>query len=311
MAQAVDDVLPIFNFSLDDLPGEVWRPVFEAEKYAVISQFGRVKRIGREVIASSGDLRYYRPRIFKSTVRTSYKMSDGKYTYTLLCQVTVGRYYFLFNPMRMVYYRYCNNFPIHNQDYIVSAINGDDLDIRPDNLRLLYIPNVKASMNRDRRSRNPDRNIRLYKKAIISNSIIHRIKLVSCYDRNGKHVYTYDNIYVAHLKSGHPVSALETALTQPFTLLGGYLWRSGKRMSVEVSLFHLKEASDKKHQNGLRITQFDLSGNPINYYYSLDDAVAENDVLEPELLDCLEGRIQFAGFFMWKVGFWEKPIPGI
>jgi hypothetical protein len=311
METVLQNTLPIFNFSLNDLPGEHWRPVYGAEDYAVISQFGRVKRISRGVVAITGARRTYKDRIFKSMVRTYYRMRDGRYTYSLICLVSAGDFRLTFNPMRMVYHRFCSTFPFHDQDYMISAINGDDLDIRPDNLRLTHIPNAKSVLHKDKTTENPERTIRLYKKAIISNSIIHRVKLVSCYDRNGQWQQTYENIYVAHMKTGFAVSEIEKALTEPLTLLGKYLWRSGKKYSIDVSLFQLKEEDDRKQQSGLRITQFDLNGNPINYYYSLEDAVSENAVLEPELLDCLQGRIQCAGFFMWKVGFWEKPIPGM
>jgi len=238
-------------------------------------------------------------------------MRDGKYNYTLICQVSVGNFHFTFNPMRMVFYLYCNSFPIYNQDYIVTTKNGEDLDIRPDNLLLTHMPNAKSIMNRDRIANSPERNIRLFKNAILSKSVIYRMQLISCYNQKGELVKTYKDIYQAHLRTGLPVSSLEEALTLPLSVFGKYLWRSGKKKQIDVSLYHLKQLTDFKMQHGLHITQFDLNGNPINHYYSLEDAIQENHLNKNELLMCLEGNARTAGYFLWKTGIWETPIPGL
>ncbi|MFX1707214.1 hypothetical protein PV783_24815 [Chitinophaga sp. CC14] len=305
------DVLPIFNFSLDDLPGERWLPVYGCEKFALISQFGRVKRIAREFQTNTGAIRYYKERIYKSNVKTTIVFKDGGYHYQLICIVCAERVHYIFNVMRLVYYLFNKEFPFHNADFSVVAKNRNDLDIRPENLELIYRPDSKAVFLSTRQKFTPERKMRLFKNATYAKEVIYRRAQISCYAQNGSRICTFENIYRAHLQTKLSVTDIEHAIANPFTLLRDFYWRSGKSESIDTSLMQMQQQQIQNEQRGVQITQFDLNGNPINYYYSVAEAARDNELNETDLLDCIHGKEQVAGYFLWRKGYWDTPIPGL
>ena len=82
-------------------------------------------------------------------------------------------------------------------------------------------------------------------------------------------------------------------------------------MSIDTTIMQMREIQTEKQRNGIQLTQFDLNGNPINYYYSIAEAAADNKVEESEILECLYGKVEVAGFFMWRKGNWDAPIPAL
>lgn len=304
-------VLPIFNFSLDDLPGEVWLPVYGCEKFALASQFGRVKRAARNFKAYTGDMRYYKERIYKSNVKTTIAFKDGGYHYHLICIVCAERVHYVFNVMRMVYYLFNEEFPFHDVDFSVVARNGNDLDIHPENLQLMYRPDSKASYLSTRQKYTPEKKMRLFKNATYAKEVIYRRAQISCYAQNGSRICTFENIYRAHLQTKLSVTDIEQAIANPFTLLKDFYWRSGKSLTIDTSLMQMQQQQIQNELRGVQLTQFDLNGNPINYYYSIAEAARDNDLKESDLLDCLHGKEQIAGYFLWRTGYCDTPIPGL
>lgn len=304
-------VLPIFNFSLNDLPGEIWLPAYRCEQFALISQFGRVKRIARDFLANTGAMRHYKARIYRPNVKTTVAFKDGRFHYHLVCTVCAEREHYIFNVMRMVYYLFNQEFSYDDADYSIVPMNGNDLDIRPQNLELIYRPDSKASSLSVRQKYTPERKMRLFKNAIFAKEVIYRRAQISCYDEEGFKILTFENIYSAHLKTKLAVSEIERAIANPFTLLNDYYWRSGKSLKIDTSLMRIQLQQIENERKGFQLTQFDLNGNPINYYYSIFDAAFDNDLNESDLINCLQGKAQVAGYFLWREGCWDTPILGL
>ena len=174
--------LPVFNLSIENLSGEVWRPVYLLESCAVISNYGRVKRLKRAMIASTGARRVYDERIMKSTLITRYVERTGRYHYQLYTTVSVNRVHHSFYPARMVYYLFRSTFPINDPEYVVGFLNGNELDIRPENLTLQHIPNFKGLLLSEQHTIPVAEKIRLFNKAEFDKQIIHRKNMISCYN---------------------------------------------------------------------------------------------------------------------------------
>lgn len=311
MHTSIETTLPIFNFSLDDLPGEVWLPVEGSEDFALISQYGRVKRIARQFTTAVGDTRYYGERIYQPTVKTYSTFKSGGYRYHLCCTISAERSHRVFNVAKMVYYLFNKPFPMDDIDYKIMPINGNDLDIRPNNLELLFTKDPKTDILRIKPTFSLEAKLRIFNKMEYSKDLIYRLEVISCYSVHGSKICTFENIAKASQLTRVSITDIENAIIKPFTLVHDCYWRSGKERKIDTSLMELQQQQMEKQSKGIQLTQFDLSGNPINYYYSITDAADDNNLTESELLDCLHGREQIAGYFLWRYGYWEISVPGL
>ncbi|MGN7706818.1 NUMOD1 domain-containing DNA-binding protein [Chryseobacterium sp. 22543] len=311
MNTTFENTLPIFNFSLQDLPGEVWLPVHGSEDFALISQFGRVKRIPRHFTSLIGDNRYYGERIYQPTVKTYTTFKSGGYRYHLCCTISAERTHRVFNVAKMVYFLFNKPFPMDDIDYKIIPVNGKDLDIRPDNLELIFVKDPKIDILRIKPTYSLDAKLRIFNKMEYSKELIYRLGVISCYSVHGDRICTFKNITKASQLTHLSVTDIENAIIKPFLLVHGCYWRSGKDGKINTSLMELKQQQEENQRRGVQLTQFDLSGNPINYYYSIAEAAKDNGISETEILNCLHDRQQVAAYSFWKKGYHETSIPGI
>lgn len=304
--------LPLFNFSVADLPGEMWCGIPGLEKYVQISQFGRVKRLGRKRTTKKGICRYYGDRILKSVLIPRQSFHENAYHFGLICTVAIEGVTHSFNPMRLVYYLFKSNFPLEDIDYQVSVINGDDLDIRPQNLRLTHFPRYTRQYQKYRESHlTVEKKIRFYKNTNFSKAVIARRAFISCYGDDGHRLNIYSNITQASTLTGLAVEAIEKALQHPLVALAGAYWRSGKSHTIDMSIIRTEQIRLFKEQHGTKVTQFDLNGNPIGHFLCIEDAAEAMDIDVDDILLALDIQDRVAGFFFWRSGYLHEKIDGI
>lgn len=259
----------------------------------------------------TGTIRIYKERIFRSTVRPRSVFKDGNYGYGFLCTVSYGSAHHVFDPVRMVYFLFKEEYPLENPHYLISTINGNDLDIRPENLELTYVRNYRLNYRRSNDGNVLDKKIRLFRRATFSQDVIYRKSLVSCYSQSGIRITTFENLQKAQLLTQISQEEILDAMIHPSTLLNNLYWRSGKCEMIDTSIIRAYLERSERIKAGIQLTQFDLNGNPIDVYYSVADAAKANDITASEILDCLNGLKDVAGCFLWKPGFCDKPIPGL
>lgn len=304
---------PLFNFDTQDLPNEKWLPIFGFEDHAMISQFGRVKRLRRLVNTDHGLVPVInsKEKILRSKILPNPSLKDKLFLYQLVCTVFTTDMQYVFNVMRMVYYAFKGGFDYHDENFTVVSYNGNDLDLTPDNLRLIYTPDFKASIHYPQPIYIQERRPRLSQSMTYTHGAILRKAKISCYNLDGVKVNTFENVYHAHLQSGHEINLIVKAITEPLTLLGSCYWRNGRGMFINTSTMRKNERKTPKEQIDIQLTQFDLSGNPINHFYSTAEAATANKISESGILECLHGKTQVAGYFLWRYGNWETPITGL
>lgn len=70
------------NQSINRIGKEIWKPVLGWEKLYMVSSYGRIKRLNREIIDRLGY-----PKSFKEKILTPHKTRDGYLIITLTCQI--------------------------------------------------------------------------------------------------------------------------------------------------------------------------------------------------------------------------------
>lgn len=71
----IADVMPCFNFSLEDMPSEEWVDIIGYDGIYQVSNLGRVKSVGRYVNSSKGGQRWVKEKILKGNVNSKNKLS--------------------------------------------------------------------------------------------------------------------------------------------------------------------------------------------------------------------------------------------
>lgn len=301
--------LPVFNFSLRNLPGECWRGIPGLEEHVLISQFGRVKRKPRRLVTINGAHRRYGTRILKPNVTQHTNFTQRKYRFDIKCMVQIEHRHYTFSPIRMVYHLFKEQFPYEDPHYRVIPINGNDLDIRPENLMLSY---VEIITDTPYTKLNVEGKIKLYKKLKVPNAFIRRRQYVSCYNEKGGRIQTFNNLKEASTDMNLPVNSLQKAIKMPFLKLQEAYWRVGRKEHIDVFLIYEDQKQQKKEREGPRITQFDLNGSPINFYSCPQDAAKENGISRTKIEKALKkGNSNLAGFYLWRKGWIDRPIPGL
>jgi len=298
--------LPIFNFSLEDVPGEIWKPIPGLEEFAHISQFGRVKRLARTVVTIAGVWRFYDARILKAVLNPRRTCNGEQYNFGLGCSLSVEGVHHFITPARFVYHLFKAPFEYKSPRYAITSINGNDLDIRPENLQL----GTAYVFQKKRPHQSEETRIKRMKKAKVDKSVLIRRKVLSCYNHYGDRKATYNSIEDASALSGLPVKKIASALQSPFNELKGYYWRNGKSKKIDLTLILKEKERLLKRQNGHKITQFDLNGIPINFYFSIQDAAHANGIDVNKINSAIVDGTA-AGFFFRRNGHLKKPIKGL
>jgi len=105
---------------------EEWRDIPNYEGYYQVSDLGRVRRLDRTVLTINGQERLYKRKVIEGNVQKGYRQT------TLRCD-GIGRRYTFSQLVAMAFLGHEPN----GYTLVVDHINGDKLDDRVENLRLV------------------------------------------------------------------------------------------------------------------------------------------------------------------------------
>lgn len=296
---------PWQDLSLNDRKNEIWKNIPGLKGGFQVSCFGRIKRMPGTRITRDGVSRNVTPKILRLRVLKTYNKFCRDYCYSLgtffLCH---GKKY-SFQISRLVYYVFVERFKMKDYLLVVSAKNGDRLDVRPDNL-LLETRSVAAKRVVDTgRYKNHWKNKSIQKTEAFKLSIADRKVQVSCYDEKGRWIKTYNSVREAAFDTGAQESCISTALNKLTAKAIGFYWRRGAANMINFKDLnsYVHERTKKRNSvKGAPVRQYTLSGTFIREYSNAAKAAKATGLNYGSVWQALYGRQSKAGGFVWKTG---------
>lgn len=312
MAASEDHTIPAYlDTSLEDRPGEQWDDVPGLDGYYQVSNFGRVKRVEREIYDSQGG-RYILP----AKIRLAQKNhSSNRFTHddTLRLQVAVQvqnrKHTFMVH--RMVYYCFVAPFDLDDTKLNVVTKDGNGLNIQPDNLLLVTAHEKCQRTYESGRLPSPADMYRDNIEKAVKASTAVTSKQVSQYDLNGKLISTYKSMQDAARVTHIPHSVITDKANHPHKKCNRFYWRYGTAPLIDIQQLKKDWSDHHRKAVGKGVTRFDMDGNPLAYYDALSEAARDSLISHKALALCAKGITRQAGGYRWKLGRHTSKLPAL
>lgn len=305
-----EHIVPAYlDTSLENRPGEGWDDIPGLDGYYQISNFGRVKRVKREIFDSQGG-RYVLP----AKIRLAQKNhSPNRFTHDdtirLQIAVQVQNHKHTFMVHRMVYYCFVAPFNLDDNKLNVIAKDGNELNMRPDNLLLVTAHEKCERTYQAGRLPNPSEMYPDNMKKAVKASTAVTSKQISQYDLNGNLIKTYKSIQDASRATHVAHNTIAGKANHLHERAGKFYWRYGNEPSIDTKKI-MKDWSRRHHKLvGKEVTKFDLEGNPLARYDALSVAAKENLISHKSIALCAKGMTTQAGGYRWKLGYHKVKLP--
>lgn len=295
-----EHIAPVYlDTSLQDKPEEQWDAIPGMDGYYQISNFGRLKRIEREVYDSQGG--HY---ILPAKIRLPQKNhSPNRFihdnTIRLQMAVQVQNHKHTFMVHRIVYYCFVAPFDLDDNKLNVVAKDSNGLSVRPDNLLLVTAhekcePTYRAGRLPCPLDMYPDN---LEKAVKVSTAVTS--KSVSQYDLSEKLIKTYKSIQDAWRATGITHTSIADKANHPNERGTKFYWRHGAAPSIDSREIMQNWSRHYRKAVGKEVTKFDLEGNALAHYDALSEAARENQISHKSIVLCAKGTIQQARGYRW------------
>lgn len=297
--------------SLENRPGEEWDDIPGLDGYYEISNFGRVKRVEREIFDSQGG-RYILPAKIRPAQKNH---SPNRFTHddTIRLQVTVQvqNRKRSFMVHRMVYY--CFVTPFDRDDNKLNVITKDcnGLNMWPDNLMLVTAHEKCERTYLAGRLPSPgDMYPDNIKKAVKASTAVTS-RQISQYDLKGALIKTYKSIQDAWRATGIEHSTITEKANHLNQRAVKFYWRYGNAPAIDTQKLLKDWREHHRKVVGKAVTKFDMEGNPLAYYAALSEAAKDNLISHKSLARCAKGIIKQAGGYRWKLGHHTAKLPSL
>lgn len=294
---------PYENISLDDMEGEIWKPLSDYPDYYAISNKGRVKSFARLVVGIARWIQH--PHIMRQRVRKTINPYSGRIRYTLnvaTCVDNVQKYH---TVSRLVYEAFVGPVP-KGPTFIIRHKDGDSLNNIPENL---YVSNFsklhKHIIETGDRKRPDGRRYGTAEEIHASYASIR--KPVSQFDLKGNFIDTYEAISYAGKKLGIDNGMIVKVATGQMHTAGGFQWRYGNDTANIPAVKSIRSC-----QRFRRTAKYDLNGQLITVYPSVVDAARENDIDVTRLYGMLKYRNRMpkeGEVCIWRSFWLDEEIP--
>lgn len=290
---------PCNNRLLKDLKGETWNDIPGLDGLYLVSSFGRIKRLKREIIYSNDRVITLSEKIKRTSVCKAPNEELGDFTLHLQVSVQVNRGTYRFSVRRLVYCCFVKEFALDDPLVLIIPKNGNGLDIRPGNLKM-----IKSWEQRKMTYSNGRRTSSLkgrYEEKIKKASVTVCKKIVSKYSKAGKRIKTYPSVREAERMTGISHGSIGVSARGLVFSAGGFYWRYGDAKRVDIKGMLEKRRQGYKTR-GMSVTQYDLLGNKVAGYPSMLNAEHETGIKVGSIRMVLLGRYKSAGGYFWKKG---------
>ncbi|CAG5012991.1 hypothetical protein DYBT9275_05309 [Dyadobacter sp. CECT 9275] len=219
--------------SLSDRSGEKWLPVPGLEPYFCISNHGRVKRLQRLSRDSNGSLQVLKEMILFPAIARNYNKYTGDYRFALQQEAMVDGVDHSFQPHRMVYYCFKEQFDLSDPDIIIKVL-GDGLDIRPENLVKLNRREAANILYDTGRLPSPFHDDKYILTSSKQDEDINPLRKLSSYNSEGELVKLYADILEATSDSGVPIKSIRRAARWLVCVTKGLYWRYSQEERIDT-----------------------------------------------------------------------------
>lgn len=291
------------DLSMEDRPGELWKDIPGFRKYFQISNFGRVKRKERQVRDTQGGVYTLPAMIRKAVVNKDLNMHARDWTYRLQIVLQYRNKKYSFQVARLVYFCFVKQFDLKDTSLVVSTLNVDGLDVRPDNLVLLtQAEKCRRPYSTGRQSSHLATN----KFKLIAAIEASRQKtniMVSQYDAEGNYLSTFHSITEAARQTGIGYASIAYAARLPARKAGGYYWRKGDANKInlkQVQEIIRKRQISYKEKKGVKVMQYDAAGNLVATFHAISDAAKKAGVSHKSISNAIRHGKPGAGGWIWR-----------
>ncbi|MFT4092591.1 MAG: NUMOD1 domain-containing DNA-binding protein [Niabella sp.] len=312
MAVPENHTIPAYlDTSLEDRSGEQWDEIPGLDGYYQISNWGRVKRVEREIYDSQGG-RYILPAKIR-LAQTNHSPNRFTHDDTLRLQVAVQvqnkKHSFMVH--RMVYYCFVAPFDLDDNKLNVVAKDGNGLNVLPNNLLLVTAHEKCRRTYEAGRLPSPSEispdNI---EKAVKASTAVTSIQ-VSQYDLTGRLIRTYKSIQDAARATHIQHSTIAYKASHPQQKSNRFYWRFGTTPFIDMQQLNKDWSAHHRKAVGKGVTKFDLDGNPLAYYDALSEAARENSISHKSITLCAKGITEQACGYRWKLGRHTSKLPAL
>lgn len=148
------DEYPFRNRNLKDLPGEIWKELPGFEGNVLLSDYGRIKSLSREVLTGGGHYAM-KPEKILSPALEKVVMKNKRECYTIKINIGYNKKFHNLIIARWMYYLFVEPFDMSDKYIVVVSKDSDNTNLRPHNLMLsTRHAEIKRSFAMERRERN-------------------------------------------------------------------------------------------------------------------------------------------------------------
>jgi hypothetical protein len=288
-----------------NIGGEIWKDIPGLEGYGMISNLGRVKRLAYESVIESGRLMVYEERIQAQKVQRTFNNFKQDYKVRLQSRIQVEKVSHSISVGRIVYYCFVEKFNLSDQAVFISYMDGNGLNVLPDNLFLTDLAGLQQRImqggRKDLHFGHSEENQKVFTQ--LGREV--NIKRVSRYDMDGKFVAAHESMAAAAKATGISISAISNVVRRRRGLLtaGGFIWRLGSsKKMIPVKRIHRAIRAAK----GSPVSQYDLDGQKINTYDNSIQAAKAVSMDRRAISDAINGRVLVTAGSVWRKGEAER-----
>jgi ABC-type transporter MlaC component len=300
---------PYQNLSLKDIKGEQWEDIPGLDGYFAVSNYGRIKRMEYETQYSDGRIYIHPERIIKPRILNYTNRFVGDCIPFLSATLSLSKTVYRFGIARLVYHCFVHPLDLEDRHTMIFTKDYDRFNIRPSNL-MTTTPGQKNKRVYERNRRvSHFLNVSEAIKEKRTQSMIKKTsKKVSQYTLEGKKVKTYPSTAAAQRATGILRHSIGQVAALKGISAGGFVWRWGNDKRVDIKSLKDARRNEYRKKYGQKVTQYDMKGNKIASYSSLQDAEAASGVLASSIRFVVEGTYKSAGGYFWKKGYGKKKI---
>ena len=125
-------------------------------------------------------------------------------------------------------------------------------------------------------------------------------KPVLQFNLKGKFIRQFSNIVEASHILNIPVNNIGRCVNGKSRVAGGYQWRSANDPIFENGIIDIGPVKSQVYPTSKRVLQFDLEGNIIREYKSINEAREKTGIARSQIARCANGEYKTARGYIWK-----------